>query len=130
MILVDTAIWVDHLRVSNPTLLTLLDEDRVLIHPFVIGELAVGNLRRRDSILWQLQELTFANVASDYEVLEFIDTHKLYGLGIGYVDCHLLAGVLLTPGSWLWTRDRRLSAVASRLGLATRFLDDSNGKKP
>jgi predicted nucleic acid-binding protein len=130
VILVDTAIWVDHLRVSNPTLLALLDEDRVFIHPFIIGELAVGNFRRRALILRQLHQLIFANVASDYEVLEFIDAHKLYGLGIGYVDCHLLASVLLTPGTWLWTRDRRLSAVASRLGLAMHLLDDTNGKKP
>jgi len=130
MILVDTAIWVDHFRVGNPRLVALLDGDQVLTHPFVIGELAVGNLRPRDAILRRLHRLLVTRVASDREVLEFIHQHRLYGLGIGYIDCHLLAAVRLTPGAWFWTRDKRLLDVAARLGLAAQFPDSANGPEP
>ena len=117
MILVDTPVWVDHLRAGDATLSRLLENGRVLGHPFVAGELALGNLRQRDLVLDALRELPQATVASDEEVLHFIDRHALFGLGIGYVDAHLLAAVRLTAGSGLWTRDRRLQAVVTQLGL-------------
>ena len=120
MILVDTSVWVDHLRVGDTILESLLESGRVLVHPFVVGELALGKLQHRQTILVSLQDLPRANAATDQEVLHFIERHALAGLGIGYVDVHLLASTQLTPGSSLWTRDKRLSAVAERLGLASR----------
>ena len=118
MILVDTSVWVDHLRALDKTLAEYLDRGMVLAHPFVIGELALGNLRRRDVVLDALQDLPQSNVASDGEILHFINRYALSGLGVGYVDVHLLAAVRLTAGTVLWTRDRRLLGVAERLGLA------------
>jgi predicted nucleic acid-binding protein len=121
VILVDTSVWVDHLRGGDKTLADLLNTGRLLMHPFVIGELALGNLQPRDLVLRTLLDLPRASVATDQEVLRFIDQHGLFGLGIGYVDAHLLAAVRLTAAASLWTRDRRLSAVATRLGLAARL---------
>lgn len=118
MILIDTSVWVDHLRRDDKALADLLDAGKVLAHPFVIGELALGNLRSRDLILGALRALPQASVATDREILHFIDEHALFGLGIGYVDTHLLAAVRLTPGTALWTRDRRLHGAAEQLGLA------------
>lgn len=118
MILVDTSIWIDHLRASDETLVRLLGESQVLAHPFVIGELALGNLRNRDAVLGALQDLPQAGVATESEVLGFIGGKRLFGLGIGYIDAHLLAAVLLTPGSMLWTRDRRLLVACAQLGIA------------
>ena len=118
MILVDSSVWVDHLRSGNATLGRMLDTGRVLAHPFVVGELALGSLRQRDVILTALQELPQAVVASEVEVLRFINLQALHGLGIGYVDVHLLASARLTSGGSLWTRDKRLHAVAEQLGLA------------
>jgi predicted nucleic acid-binding protein len=119
VILVDTSVWVDHLRTGDRVLGQLLDSGGVLGHRFVTGELALGNLRERDLVLNALRELPQATVASDDEVLHFIDRQALFGLGIGYVDAHLLAAVLLTLGAKLWTRDKRLQAAATQLGLAT-----------
>lgn len=119
MILVDSSVWVDHLRQGDATLARMLDHERVLAHPFVVGELALGSLRQRESILAALQDLPHATVASDTEVLSLIEREALYGRGIGYVDAHLLASARLTAGGSLWTRDKRLHAVAARLGLAT-----------
>jgi predicted nucleic acid-binding protein len=118
VILVDTSVWIDHLRTGNEMLSVLLEGRRVLGHPFVAGELALGNLRGRDVILRALRSLPQATVASDKEVLHFIDRELLFGRGIGYVDAHLLAAARLTRGATLWTRDRRLQAVAAELGLA------------
>jgi predicted nucleic acid-binding protein len=118
VILVDSSVWVDHLRDGDETLARLLDDGRVIAHPFVVGELALGNLRQRELILTALQDLPQAVVASDIEVLRFINQQALYGLGIGYVDAHLLASARLTAGGSLWTRDKRLRAVADRLGVA------------
>ena len=118
MILVDTSVWVEHLRSANAILGALLDDGGVLGHPFVLGELALGNLRQRDDILRALQRLPQATSASHLEVLQFIDREALYGRGIGYVDAHLLAAARLTVGSKLWTRDRRLQRVADQLGFA------------
>jgi predicted nucleic acid-binding protein len=118
VVLVDTSIWVDHLRGGDAKLARLLEETRVLTHPFVIGEIALGNLRARGPILAAIDRLPKANAASDEEILNFIAVHSLSGLGIGLVDAHILAAVFLTSGSALWTRDKKLLAVASRLGVA------------
>ncbi len=119
MILVDSSVWADHLRADDQTLVRLLETGRVLVHPFVIGELALGNIRQRSSVLAHLQDLPQAGVASKHEVLRFIERRELFGLGIGYVDVHLLAAVRLTFVASLWTRDKRLLKVASHLGIAS-----------
>jgi hypothetical protein len=118
MILIDTSIWVDHLRSGDETVVALLGNRNVLMHPFVVGELAVGNLSPREPVLSRLRALPEARIARHGEVLDFLERHQLFGVGIGYVDVHLLVSTQLTPGSALWTRDRRLSAATSRLGLA------------
>jgi predicted nucleic acid-binding protein len=118
LILVDTSVWIDHLRASDDLLATLLDTGRVLMHPFVIGELALGKMRQREVILAALSDLPRAEVATDAEVLGFVNRQTLFGRGVGYVDVHLLASVRLTAGSQLWTRDNRLCGVAEELGLA------------
>src|ERR1700750_3241797 len=99
MILVDSSVWIDHFRRGDPTLSQHLDQRKILSHPFVIGELALGSLRQRDLILDALRGLPQALVARDEEVHIFIDEHKLFGIGIGYIDAHLLAGTLLTAGA-------------------------------
>jgi predicted nucleic acid-binding protein len=96
----------------------LLEGRQVLAHPFVVGELALGNIKRRAMILDALGNLPRASVASDDEVLGLIEGRSLFGLGIGYVDVHLLASALLSDDASLWTRDRRLNDVAQRLGVA------------
>jgi predicted nucleic acid-binding protein len=118
LILVDTSIWVDHMRADNLALKKLLDSGRVLMHPFVIGELALGRMRQRDIILSALSDLPRVASATDAEVLGFVDRESLFGRGIGYVDVHLLASVRLTAGATMWTRDIRLRGVAEELGLA------------
>ncbi len=120
MILVDTSIWVDHLRQRDEILDGLLSDQEVLIHPFVIGELAMGNFRQREAILDDLRELPLATVAMDHELLDFVQTGALFGVGIGFVDAHLLASARLTPEARLWTRDKRLDAAARRMSLAAR----------
>lgn len=121
MILVDTSIWIDHLRRDDPSLRKLLERGQVLAHPFVIGELALGVLRQREMLLGSLRDLPRAVVASDGEVLHFIEHEALAGAGIGYVDAHLLAAARLTPQGMLWSRDRRLAGVAERLSLGPSF---------
>lgn len=116
MILVDTSVWVDHLRSGLPLLANLLQEGEVLIHPWVIGEIACGNLRNRNQVLNLLQGLPTAVVASDSEVLLLIERSNLMGRGIGYVDAHLQAAAKLSR-SGLWTQDRRLAALAQDQGL-------------
>ena len=118
MILVDTSVWVDHLRKNDKNLVNLLGTGEILVHPFVIGEIALGNLRQREIVLNALSKLPRASVATDTEVLIFVDRHVLFGRGIGYVDAHLLAAVQLTPGVELWTNDKRLRGVAVELGLS------------
>lgn len=116
MILVDTSVWIDHFRSGDALLSKLLTECQVYVHPFVIGELACGNLRNRLEILDLLQQLPTVSVASDDEVLFLIAKHRLMGQGIGYVDAHLLASSLL-QATRLWTRDKRLAAQAKELDL-------------
>ena len=116
LILVDTSVWVDHLRSGLPLLANLLQEGEVLIHPWVIGEIACGNLRNRNQVLNLLQGLPTAVVASDSEVLLLIERSNLMGRGIGYVDAALLAAAKLSRCG-LWTQDRRLAALAQDQGL-------------
>ena len=120
MILVDTSVWVDHFRRGDPRLVDLLERSTVVMHPFVVGEIACGSLHDRLSILELLQDLPAAVVAEGDEVLQFIERHGLHGKGIGYVDVHLLASVALTEGAEIWTRDKKLSLVAEMLGCAYR----------
>ena len=123
MILVDTSVWVDHLRARDDVLASLLEAGSVVVHPFVTGELALGHLKRRDAVLQTLQDLPQARVATHDEVLHFIGQNRLFGLGIGYVDAHLLAAARLNPGVSLWTRDRRLHRPATLLGLTAKQLN-------
>lgn len=120
MILADTSVWIDHLRSGDPQLSALLEAASVLTHPFVIGEIAMGNLRQRTAILSALGALPRAAVATEDEALRFIQDKQLAGLGIGYIDAHLLAATLLTASSTLWTRDQRLKSVAIRLNVASQ----------
>jgi len=112
--LVDSCVWVDHFRSRNDVLVGLLDNGLILGHPFVIGELALGNLRDRDNILASLRNLPPAIVAGDDEVLDFINRRRLNGTGIGYPDAHLLVSTLLSPHAIFWTRDKRLARVAAQ----------------
>ncbi|MCW5695889.1 MAG: PIN domain-containing protein [Bauldia sp.] len=118
MILVDTSVWLDHFARSDEQLNDLLRGRQVLVHPFVIGEIAMGSMRQRLIMLEELQALRKPNVATDDEVLDFVGRHGLFGRGIGYIDAHLLASVRLTIGSTLWTRDRRLLTAAQSLSIA------------
>jgi len=118
VILVDTSIWIDHLRKGDVDLANLLEAGGVLSHPFVIGEIALGRLNRRDIVLSALADLPRTLVATDREVLAFIEANALAGSGLGYVDAHLLAAVRLTDAASLWTRDKHLLAAARRLRLA------------
>ncbi len=117
MILVDTPVWIDHLRAGDLDLAHLLETGLAVTHPLVVGELAMGNLRARDTVLGLLRALPQAVVASDDEALGYVGRHRLFGIGIGYADAHLLAGTQLTAGARLWTRDSRLRAAAHRLGI-------------
>ncbi len=118
MILVDTSVWIDHLRSGEPSLATALEGGRVMMHPFVIGELACGNLANRSEVLELLGDLPAATTATDPEALEFIERRALMGRGVGYIDVHLLASVALSGDARMWTRDRRLAAAAAELELA------------
>ena len=118
MILADTSTWIDYLSVGVPTFQALLDDDQILIHPMVIGELACGNIRRRANTLRMLSELIPAQVATDEYVLALIENRRLMGRGISYIDAHLLASALTTESCLLWTRDRRLMAAAEELDVA------------
>ena len=116
MTLVDTSVWVDHLRTGNRTLCSLLHDAEVLTHPFVIGELACGQMRNRGEILALLKTLPSARLAGHHEVMAFVEEHRLFGRGVGWIDAHLLASALLSS-SRLITLDRRLSSLAARVGL-------------
>jgi predicted nucleic acid-binding protein len=115
--LVDTSIWVDHFRRGQPALTMLLEQGAVECHPFVIGELACGGMRRRSDVLALLEALPRVPTVDHDEALAFLDRHSLAGTGLGWVDVHLLASVQLAPTT-LWTRDRRLRDAARRLGLS------------
>jgi predicted nucleic acid-binding protein len=120
MILADTSIWVDHLRRGNARLAQALDDQEVVTHPFVIGELACGDLRNRSDVLGLLQRLPKAIVATDAEALAVIEKRRLMGRGLGYIDVHLLAATLLSPTVRLWTLDVPLVTAAATLGIFLR----------
>ncbi|MFZ1381643.1 MAG: type II toxin-antitoxin system VapC family toxin [Scrofimicrobium sp.] len=118
MILVDTSVWIDFLHGGDVGLDELLEGDEVGQHPFVVGELALGSIRSRSEVLGLLLNLTeFPSLNSD-EVLDLIEMHRLWGRGLSLVDAALLGSVLITPGSRLWTRDKRLADAAKKLGVA------------
>lgn len=117
MILVDTSVWIDHFRAPDRLLAELLDRERVLVHPFVLGEIACGNLKRRKEILALMQALPAAAKADDGEIMAFIERRGLMGRGIGLIDAHLLASCLIEP-CLLWTLDKRLRSVAEELETA------------
>ncbi len=117
MILVDTSVWIGHLQSHDDTLATLLNNSQVLMHPYVSGELACGNLSNRDELLHLLAALPQISVALDAEVQFFIEQRSLMGKGIGYIDAHLLAAVALDGTAKIWTRDKRLHQVAEHLSL-------------
>ncbi len=122
MILADSSVWIDHIRASDALLSDLLVCERVLMHPCVIGEVALGNIRNRTEWLVEMRHLQQAVVARNDEVDAMIEREKLFGFGIGYVDAHLLASVRLTHGALLWTRDKRLAAAAERLSVAAKVV--------
>jgi predicted nucleic acid-binding protein len=121
MILVDTSVWIDHINASEPLLAQLLGKERVLAHPFVIGEISLGSLRDRQSVLGALRDLPSAPVATPEEIFFLIERERLFNRGIGYVDTSLLASARLQPGMQIWTRDKRLKKVADELGLAAKL---------
>ena len=116
MTIVDTSVWIDHLRSGNDKLKELLTSDSVFTHPFVVGELACGGLKNRAQILTDLNRLPLAMAANHDDVLRLIDRQRLSGKGIGWVDAHLLAAALISKCSF-WTLDKSLARVASALGI-------------
>jgi predicted nucleic acid-binding protein len=116
VILVDTSIWIDHFRYGDAELRKIIEDDRLLCHPVVIGELALGRLRDRDTVMAFLAAQREAFIATHDEVMTMIDRHSIFSLGIGYTDAHLLASTMLDRRSILWTRDKRLAAAAQKAG--------------
>ena len=117
MVLVDTSVWVVHLRRGDIGLETLLNEGYVVCHPFIVGELSCGNLKNRSEILSLLQALSIVTPAEHEEVMRFIENYSLMGKGLGYIDMHLLASAILSK-VLLWTTDKKLHQVSLKLGLA------------
>jgi hypothetical protein len=116
MVLVDTSVWVSHFRDGNVGLEKLLNDGEVVCHPFIVGELACGNLKNRDQILIYLQSLPMTTLAEDGEVLKFIENHQLMGKGLGYIDVHLVAAAVLTDVP-LWTFDKILDKITKKIGI-------------
>ena len=116
MLLVDTSVWVRHLREGDPGLEKLLNNGEVMCHPYIVGELACGNLKDRDEVISLLQLLPSAALVNHEEVLQFIEENKLMGKGLGYIDVHLSASAVLT-GVQMWTYDRRLNETNEALGI-------------
>jgi len=118
LVLATAGVWAGHLRHGDPVLARRLEAGAVLSHPLVIGELAMGQLRHRETILGALRALPAAVAASDDEVFEFIERQELHGRSLGYVDAHLLAAARLTPKARLWSRDARVREAAASIGKA------------
>jgi predicted nucleic acid-binding protein len=116
MVLVDTSVWVSHLRDGDVGLDKLLNDGEVVCHPYIIGELACGNLKNRHEILTYLQSLPTAILAEDGEVLKFIENYELMGKGLGYIDVHLIAAAVLTDVP-LWTFDKTLNKITKKIGM-------------
>ncbi|MET0179189.1 MAG: PIN domain-containing protein [Novosphingobium sp.] len=117
MILLDTSVWIDHLRAPEPRIATLLGDGQVVVHAFVVAELAMGSLARRDIFLAALQQLPRISTTDESTFLEFVAEHRLAGTGLGMVDAHLLASVSTVATARLWSRDKHLVIHAQRLGL-------------
>ena len=120
MILVDTSVWIDHFREPIESLTSLLAATFVLQHPYVTGELALGSFKARHHTLEFLNDLPRPRVASQAEFLAFVDKEGLAGTGVGFIDAHLLAACRLNPGTFLWSRDKRLDRCADEAGMAWR----------
>jgi len=116
LILADTSVWANHLRNHDPLMVSLTDGERLLMHPYVIGELSMGNLHDRAAFIVALRQMEGVTLATDSEVSRLVEDNRLYGTGIGWIDAHLLASTLLTDDVQLWSHDRRLSAAAIRFG--------------
>lgn len=116
MVIVDSSVWIDHLRKSNEDLVYLLNEDQVYTHPFIIGELACGNLRDRQKFLWLLEQLPYSQKADEAEVLALVEQKRLFGRGVGWVDAHLIASALLSSCS-IFTFDKSLLKAVKALRL-------------
>ncbi|HZY61190.1 MAG TPA: PIN domain-containing protein [Edaphobacter sp.] len=121
MILADTSIWIDYFRSGNEEMRNLLDKSQIVIHPFVVGELALGSLRERRKALAFLDRLPRVRVAQLEEVRQMIETRSLYSRGIGLIDAHLIASIFLTPSTRLWTKDNALRRVAEALCIHMRL---------
>ena len=119
MTLVDTSVWIDHLDRGVKAMNDLLEAQGVIMHAFVVGELAMGNLKSRHAIVADLLDMPSLSIATPREVLSFVEAYRLFERGIGYVDAHLLAAVQISPGCEFWTRDKRLRAAATDLGIAS-----------
>lgn len=120
-VLVDTSVWIDHLGPGDPLMSTLLVERRVLMHPFVLGEIALGSLRNRTKLIADLRTIPQAVHVDDLDVIHAIERQQMHGSGIGYVDAHLACAALVMSGVVLWTREKKLRKVAERLGIAARL---------
>lgn len=118
MILVDTSVWIDHLHKADAILIEALGASAVVQHPMVVGELALGSIADRAIVLDLINHLPQVQHATHDEVMEFVDERGLFGQGLSLVDAHLLAAVVLTPGTWLWTRDKSLRHAAATMGIA------------
>ena len=118
MIVVDTSVWVDHLRSADQKLSTLIAEAGMLQHPYVTGEIVVGNLHNRNQVIRALRRLPRIDPVSEADFHAFTEETVAYGTGLGFVDIHLLAATAAFPGARLWTKDRRMREHAERLGLA------------
>ena len=126
MILVDTSVWIDHLHVSEPALVKALETDQVAVHPFVIGELALGSIANREEVLALLSRLRLVSTLTHQELLDFVNAGELWGRGLSLVDAHLLGAARLVPGIKLWTRDKRLQAGA-KLASVTLLVEEPGG---
>jgi predicted nucleic acid-binding protein len=115
MTLVDTSVWIDHLQKGNSQLEKLLNENNVLIHPFIIGEVSLGIIKNREEILGLLNELPLATVANHEEVLTFIEINELIGSGIGWIDAHLLASMRIS-NAYMLTTDKAMLNAMKKLG--------------
>ena len=117
MILADTSIWVDYLRIHNPEMEERLRRGQIVMHPFIVAEIALGSLHNRRKRLDEMESLLEVKVAQLQEVRHMIEAHSLYSKGIGLTDAHLIASCLLTPGTQLWARDGNMETVAKALGI-------------
>lgn len=121
MILADSSVWIDHLRKADARLADYLAQGQVYVHPHIVGELALGSIRDRTVFLDMLMKLPSSAQASDGEVLSLVEQFQLYARGIGYTDAHLIASSLLSPGTRLWTKDRRLRDIARELKISAEI---------